>query len=205
MLLGLGAGVGGNAILIQTALKDNAEGTVVVMAGMNSLDGLGQQGDDIAIAADIVVVAALAILGFATGYQVFHAERAVAFGGCAVADQQLHGVMFQWFHNLTEYYIFTQKSRKAQKLFFQNKWGPQDCTAIVPAILVITVPRNLRTLATVRQFTLIIEFVFFKHILFFTLAQRKNQRDIHPHQGLPLYGEDANRKSQRPPISCGFW
>ena len=28
---------------------------------------------------------------------------------------------------------------------------------------------------------------------YFTLAQRKYQRDIHPHQGLPLYGEDATR------------
>lgn len=121
MLLGVGAGVGGNAILIQTSFIDNAEAAVVVVTGMNALDVLGQQGNDIAIAADIVVVGALAIFGFATGYQVFHAEGAVAFGRCAVADQQLHGVMFQWFHNLTEYYIFTQKSRKAQKLFFQNK------------------------------------------------------------------------------------
>ncbi len=40
---------------------------------------------------------------------------------------------------------------------------------------------------------------------FFPLAQRKNQRDIHPLQGLPLYGEDANRESQKPPILCGFW
>lgn len=30
--------------------------------------------------------------------------------------------------------------------------------------------------------------------LFLSLAHRKNQRDIHPHQGLPLYGEDATLK-----------
>jgi len=33
-------------------------------------------------------------------------------------------------------------------------------------------------------------------ILFFSLAQRKRtKRDIHPFQGLPLYGEDATEKS----------
>ena len=35
--------------------------------------------------------------------------------------------------------------------------------------------------------------------LFFTLAQRKNERDIHPLQGLPLYGEDAIDSGQSPP------
>ena len=102
MLLGGSSGIGGTAILIKSALIDYAEAAVVVVAGMNALDSLGQQGNDIAIAADIVVVGALAIFGFATGYQVLHAERAVAFVGHAVDDQQLHGVVFQGFHFLTE-------------------------------------------------------------------------------------------------------
>ena len=38
----------------------------------------------------------------------------------------------------------------------QNRWGTQDCTARVPRTEVMTVARNLRTLATLVQFTLII-------------------------------------------------
>lgn len=109
MLLGVGAGVGGNAILIQTSFIDNAEAAVVVVTGMNALDVLGQQGNDIAIAADIVVVGALAIFGFATGYQVFHAEGVVAFVGHAVDDQQFHGVVFQGFHFLTECFLMSHR------------------------------------------------------------------------------------------------
>jgi hypothetical protein len=61
---------------------------MVVVLGMNALDRLRQKRNDIAVASDIVVVAALAVLGLATGNQVFRAERSVAFGGCAVDDQQ---------------------------------------------------------------------------------------------------------------------
>ncbi len=56
VLLSLGASVGRMAVLIKTALIDYAQRTVVVMAGMDALDGLGQQRDDIAIATDIVMV-----------------------------------------------------------------------------------------------------------------------------------------------------
>lgn len=84
VLLGLSAGVGRMAVLIKTAFVDNAKGTVIVVLGMDALDGLGQQGNDVAITADIVVVTALAILGFAAGDQVFNAERAVALVGDAV-------------------------------------------------------------------------------------------------------------------------
>lgn len=88
VLLGLSAGVGRMAVLIKTAFVDNAKGTVIVVLGMDALDGLGQQGNDVAITADIVVVTALAILGFAAGYQVFNAERAVALVGDAVDNQE---------------------------------------------------------------------------------------------------------------------
>ena len=40
VLLGLGAGVGSFAVLIKTALIDDAQRTVVVVAGMDALDGL---------------------------------------------------------------------------------------------------------------------------------------------------------------------
>lgn len=78
------AGVVRAAFLVQTAFIDDSKRTVVVVSGMDTLDVLGQQRNDIAIAADIVVVGALAVLGLATGNQVFNAERAVALGCCAM-------------------------------------------------------------------------------------------------------------------------
>ena len=56
MLLGFGAGVGRFAVGIETAFIDNTEGTVVIALDMNALDALGEQGDDAAIVADVVVV-----------------------------------------------------------------------------------------------------------------------------------------------------
>jgi hypothetical protein len=61
---------------------------MVVVLGMNTLDRLRQEWNDIAVASDIVVIAALAVLGFTTGNQVFRAEGAVALGCRAVDDQQ---------------------------------------------------------------------------------------------------------------------
>lgn len=56
VLLGLGAGVGGLAVLIESALIDNAQRTVVVVAGMYALHALGQHRNHVTIAAHIVVV-----------------------------------------------------------------------------------------------------------------------------------------------------
>ncbi len=97
VLLGLGTGIGRMTMLIETTLIDNAKGTVVVVAGMDALDSLRQQGYDSAIAAYIVVIATLAVLGLATGNEVLHAERAVALVGHAVDDEKLDRL--QWFHN----------------------------------------------------------------------------------------------------------
>ena len=90
VLLGIGAGIGGLAVLIEAPLIDDTERTVVVVAGMDALHGLGQQGNHVAIAAHIVVVRALTVLGYATGYQALDAERTVALVGHAVDYQQLH-------------------------------------------------------------------------------------------------------------------
>ena len=95
MLLCFGTSVGGMAVFIESSLIDDAKGTIVVVTGVNALDVLGQQRNDVAIATDIVVVAALAIFGFATGYQVFYAERVVALVGHAVDDQQFHCVVME--------------------------------------------------------------------------------------------------------------
>ena len=35
-------------------------------------------------------------------------------------------------------------------------------------------------------------------------ANERTKENIHPHQGLPLYGEDANEKSQKPSTFRGF-
>ena len=99
VFLGVGTGVGSNALLIQAALINDTQTTVVVVSGMDALDALGQQRNNISVTTDIVVVTTLTIFGHAAGYQVLHAEGTVAFVGHAVDDEQLHGVMFQWFHN----------------------------------------------------------------------------------------------------------
>ena len=41
--------------------------------------------------------------------------------------------------------------------------------------------------------------------LLLSLAQRKKQRNIHPLQGLPLYGEDATRKVAEADDFSPFW
>lgn len=56
VLLGLGAGVGSFTVLIESALIDNAQRTVVVVAGMDTLHTFGQHWDHITVAAHIVVV-----------------------------------------------------------------------------------------------------------------------------------------------------
>ena len=90
MLLGFSAGVGFASLFIQAALIHDTQATVVVVAGMNALDGLGQQGDDVAIATHVVVVRALAVLGLTAGYQVLDAERAVALVAHTVDYQELY-------------------------------------------------------------------------------------------------------------------
>lgn len=56
VLLGVGAGVGSFAVLVEPTLIDDAETAVIVVAGMDTLDALGQQGCHVTVAAHIVVV-----------------------------------------------------------------------------------------------------------------------------------------------------
>ena len=100
VLLGLGACVPVTSFLVQPAFIDDAKGAVVVVPGMDTLNVLRQQWNDIAIAPHIIVVAALAVLGHAAGNQVFHAERPVALVGDTVDDQEFD--RFQCFHNYQE-------------------------------------------------------------------------------------------------------
>ena len=78
VLLGLGTGVGGMAMLIETSLVDDAKGAPVVAFYMDALDGLRQERDDTAIVADIVVVGHLTVFLLSAVDQGIHAERAVA-------------------------------------------------------------------------------------------------------------------------------
>ena len=89
VLLGLRAGVGSLAVLVEATLIDNTQRAGVVMAGMDALDGLWQQGDDAAIVADVVVVGALTVLGLAAGDEVLDAKGLVTGVGHAVDDDEL--------------------------------------------------------------------------------------------------------------------
>ena len=53
VLLGLSAGVGRMALLIETSLIDDTKGAPVVAFDMDALDALRQEGDDVAIATDV--------------------------------------------------------------------------------------------------------------------------------------------------------
>lgn len=90
MLLGLGAGVGRMTMLIETSLVDDAKRTPVVAFYMDALDRLGQERDDTAIVADVVVVGHLAVFLLSAVDQGFHTEGAVAAAGHAVHDEILH-------------------------------------------------------------------------------------------------------------------
>ena len=90
VLLGLSAGVGRMALLIETSLVDDAKGAPVVAFDMDALDRLGQERDDTAIVTDIVVVGHLAVFLLSAVDQGFHAEGAVAAVADAVHDEILH-------------------------------------------------------------------------------------------------------------------
>jgi len=97
VLLSFSAGVGRLSILIQTTFIADAKRAMVVVTGMNALNRLWQQRDDVAIAQDVVVIRALSVLGFACSDEGFNAERAVAFRCTAVDDKQLHIRVLQRF------------------------------------------------------------------------------------------------------------
>ena len=56
VLLSIGASISITAFLVQASFIDDAKGTVIVVACMNTLNGFGQQGDNITISADIVMI-----------------------------------------------------------------------------------------------------------------------------------------------------
>ena len=89
-LLGLGTSVGRMAVLIEASLVDDGKRTPVVAFHMDALDGLGQERDDTAIVADIVVVGHLTVFLLSAVDQGFDTEGSVAAAGHAVHDEILH-------------------------------------------------------------------------------------------------------------------
>ena len=68
---------------------------MVIVLGMNTLDRLGQNGDYIAIATDIVVVGGLTEASDASSNEAFDGEGLVAATARAVDDQELHGLVLE--------------------------------------------------------------------------------------------------------------
>ena len=90
MLLFLGSCIVGYSFLIQAPFIDYAKGTMIVVPGVNTLDTLWQQRNDITVTSDVIVIAALAVFCFTTGNQIFCTERLVAPISHAVYDEQFY-------------------------------------------------------------------------------------------------------------------
>jgi hypothetical protein len=80
------------AVFIQTSFIDYAKGTAVIALGMDSLNRLRQQGDNCPVITDIVVIAALTVLFYATVNQLFHTEGLVAPVSHTVNNNVLNGL-----------------------------------------------------------------------------------------------------------------
>lgn len=89
-LLCLGAGVGGLAVGVETALIADADGIAVVVSGMCPADVLGERRHNVSVHSDIVMVGGLAEPSFACCYQRFCGEGSVAARGTAVYYQELN-------------------------------------------------------------------------------------------------------------------
>ena len=86
-LLGVGAGVGGEAAGVEAALVADAYGVGVVVPGVSSYHRLGTTGVDLAVAGDVVVVAdGYEAAGLVAGFEGLNTEAAVCPGGGAVDD-----------------------------------------------------------------------------------------------------------------------
>ena len=90
MLLQLGAGVGSFALLVEAAFVADGDGAVVVANGMYALHTLRENGDDGAVALNVIVVRGLAEALVASIGQSGNCKRLVAAGTGAVKHEVLH-------------------------------------------------------------------------------------------------------------------
>ena len=94
--LGWGSGVGGTAFLVETTLVADANGVGIVVAGMGTDHLFGATEVELAVAGDVVVVAA-ALPAFGTMHLVEHlkGEVLVRAGGRAVNHDQINSSHFK--------------------------------------------------------------------------------------------------------------
>lgn len=90
VLLSLSACIAGLTVLVETAFVADAKRAVVVMPCMNALHRFWQQGDDIPVSHNIIVIRTLAVFCLTCGNEGFNAERAVAFRGTAMNYQEFY-------------------------------------------------------------------------------------------------------------------
>ena len=85
-LLGVSTSVVRTSFLIKATFITDAEGALVVVDGMSTTDILRENGDNGAIATDVVVIGGLPEAGLASRNQAFDAERVVAAGRATMND-----------------------------------------------------------------------------------------------------------------------
>ena len=90
-LLGWGAGVGGTALLIETAFVADADGVGIIMPGVGADHLFGAAEVELAVAGDVVVVAAaLPAAGLVHLVKPFHGDVLVRSRCRAVNDNQIY-------------------------------------------------------------------------------------------------------------------
>ena len=90
-LLGRCPGVGGAALLIETALVADADGVGIIMPGVGADHLLGMAEVELAVAGDVVVVAAaLPAFGFVHLVEPFHGDVLVRSAPCTMNDDQIY-------------------------------------------------------------------------------------------------------------------
>ena len=119
VLLEFGAGVARLADGIEAALIADGQRTVVEADGMDALDGLGEDGNDSAVAPHIVVIGGLPEAGHASGNETLDGEGTIAATAGAVDDEELDVGMMQCLH----LFVFYNLRLEIQKNLIQNLWA----------------------------------------------------------------------------------
>ena len=100
-----GTGVGGMAVLVESALIANTYGVGVVVAGMSPCDSLRPAGIEGAVLGDVIVIAdGVEAAGLMTGFQLFNSEVLVDSRGAAMHHNQIdvsHDIRFLLFYLFT--------------------------------------------------------------------------------------------------------
>ncbi len=142
-----------------------------------------------AITGDVPVVAAVVGVAFGavTALQVFERKVFVTAGCTAVKDNPFHFLHWESFYLFHKRILLEVIPIRGATLDCQS--SQNSCYHCCSEF------QNLCDFGPIYFYHFILKLnLTYKFLL--SLAQRKKQRDIHPLQGLPLYGEDANKKLQ---------